>query len=196
MPTEAQFDAILLERLRRKDPDALAKTVREHARVLLRAAKGMGFREQDADDLVQDVFVTFLERIDDFEGRSQLRTWLFGILYRKAMERRRALASEERIDPIDDVFESRFDARGNWVNPPADLERLMQSTELGEMISGCMEKLPGAQRDIFVMREIEGLTTSEICKILTVTVTNMGVLMHRARTRLRECLEAKGWTRH
>ena len=152
----------------------------------------MGFAEPEAEDIVQDVFGTFLERLDNFEGRSQLRTWLFGILHRKALERRRAAMVDERMDPIDNVFESRFDARGNWARPPEDLERLMLSKEIGELIRGCMDGLPVNQREAFVLREVEGLETSEICKILTVSVTNFGVLMHRARVRLRECLEAKG----
>ena len=68
----------------------------------------------------------------------------------------------------------------------------MLSKEIGELILGCMDGLPVSQREAFVLREVEGLGTTEICKILTVSVTNFGVLMHRARARLRECLEAKG----
>jgi RNA polymerase sigma-70 factor (ECF subfamily) len=192
MTPAVPISATFLERLRRRDPDALAEAVRDHARPLMRAATGLGFAEQDAEDLVQDVFKTFIERLDSFEGRSQLRTWLFGILHRKAMERRRASIMDDRMDPIGEVFESRFDAKGNWTRPPADLERLMLSKEIGELIRGCLDGLPANQREAFVLREVEGLDTGEICKILDVSVTNFGVLMHRARARLRECLEAKG----
>ena len=193
MTPAVPISAAFLDRLRRRDPDALAEAVHDHARPLMRAAKALGFAEQDAEDLVQDVFTTFLVRLDSFEARSQLRTWLFGILHRKAMERRRASIRDDRMDPIDEVFESRFDADGNWTRPPADLERLLLSKEIGEQIRGCMEGLPLNQREVFVLREVEGLDTGEICKILEVSVTNFGVLMHRARARLRECLEGKGW---
>ena len=195
MTPAVPISAAFLERLRRRDPDALGEAVRDHARPLLRAARGLGFAEQEAEDLVQDVFTTFLEKLDDFEGRSQVRTWLFGILHRKAMERRRASLKDDRMDPIGEVFESRFDANGKWARPPADLERLMLSKEIGELIRGCMDVLAVNQREAFVLREVEGLDTGEICKILDVSVTNFGVLMHRARARLRECLEAKGWDR-
>jgi RNA polymerase sigma-70 factor, ECF subfamily len=195
MTPAVPISAAFLERLRRRDPDALAEAVHDHARPLLRAAKGLGFAEQEAEDLVQDVFTTFLERLDSFEGRSQLRTWLFGILHRKALERRRASIMDDRMDPIDEVFESCFDAKGKWTRPPADLERLMLSNEIGKLIRGCMDGLPVNQREAFVLREVEGLDTGEICKILDVSVTNFGVLMHRARARLRECLEAKGWSK-
>ncbi|MDE3167968.1 MAG: sigma-70 family RNA polymerase sigma factor [Acidobacteriota bacterium] len=184
-----------LERLRRRDPEALAGAVEEHAKPLFRAARGMGFAAADAEDLVQDVFTTFLERLEAFEGRSQLRTWLFGILHRKAMERRRGAAVDERTDPIDSVFEARFDLRGHWVRPPADLERLLLSQEAGERIRGCMEGLTANQREAFALREVEGLETAEICKILEITVTHFGVLLHRARARLRGCLESQGWSR-
>lgn len=184
-----------LDRLRRRDPEALAEAVREHARPLFRAARGLGFPQPEAEDLVQDVFTTFIERLDGFEGRSQLRTWLFGILHRKAMERRRASITDDRTDSIDEVFESRFEMSGKWARPPADLERLFLSKELGELIRGCMDGLPANQREAFVLREVEGFETGEICKIREVSVTNFGVLMHRARARLRECLESKGWSR-
>ncbi len=152
----------------------------------------MGVPESAAEDVVQDVLKTFLETLHRFEGRSQIRTWLFGILHKKVLEFRREQVVDQRLDPIDEVFESRFDARGNWVRPPQDLERLLASQEAGELIRQCMEGLPASQRAVFTLREMEELDSQEICKILEISITNLGVLMHRARTRLRECLEAKG----
>jgi RNA polymerase sigma-70 factor (ECF subfamily) len=195
MSISNQLDAVMVARLRARDPETLATAVHDHARTLYRAARGMGFQKTEAEDLVQDVFTTFLETLDRFEGRSPVRTWLFGILHRKVLERRREQYREEQYDPIDDVFESRFDTRGNWVRPPQDLQRLLESKEIGVAIAGCLEGLPSAQREVFVLREMESLATAEICKILGVTVTNMGVLIHRARNRLRECIEARGWSR-
>jgi RNA polymerase sigma-70 factor, ECF subfamily len=185
----------LLSRLQRRDPELLASLVQEHSRPLYRAARGMGFREDEAEDMVQDVFITFLSSLDRFEGRSQLRTWLFGILHNKTMERRRKRGREEQHNPIDEVFESKFDSNGKWSSPPQDLLRLLESKELGEAIANCMDGLPPTQRSVFVLREMEDMETEEICKILDVTVTNMGVLMHRAKNRLRECLEGRGWER-
>jgi RNA polymerase sigma-70 factor (ECF subfamily) len=170
----------------------LASIVSDHAQVLFRGALGLGFSGEEAEDLVQDVFVTFLERIDSFEGKSQLRTWLFGILHRKALEKRRARARDERFDPIDEVFESRFDRAGSWSRPPQDIEKLLLSSEAGAAIGECMEGLSLNQRQAFLLREVEEMETEQICKILGVSVTNFGVLMHRARARLRECLEKKG----
>jgi RNA polymerase sigma-70 factor (ECF subfamily) len=188
-------DDDLVARLRRRDPETIKSIVVEHARPLYRAARGMGFSLEDAEDLVQESLAAFLESLDRFQGRSQVRTWLFGILHNKVMERRREVRREDAQDPIDEVFESRFDAEGGWIRPPDDLHRLLESRDTGEAIQGCMEGLPAAQREAFILREVEGLETGEMCKILGASVTNIGVLLHRARHRLRECLEARGWRR-
>ena len=108
MATEATDD--LIERLRRRDEPTLLAIVQEHARPLYRAARGMGFRDHEAEDLAQDVLTTFIQTLDRFEGRSQVKTWLFGILHNKVHERRRSLARESSTDSIDDTFESRFES--------------------------------------------------------------------------------------
>lgn len=182
-----------LARLRQHDADTLRRVVEELARPLYRAARGMGFDQTDAEDLVQDVFATFMTTLDRFEGRSRVSTWIFGILHRKAQERRRELARDDAQDPIDDVFESQFDHTGGWITPPVDLERQLASSELGDAIHGCIEQLPTPLQEVFVLRELQDLETAEICKILGRTVTHVGVQLHRARARLRACLEARGW---
>ncbi len=138
-------------RVRERDAESLQEVVRAYLPQVLRAARGAGLPPQLAEDVTQDTFVTFIETAHRFEGRSHVRTWLFGILYKKDAARR--LRRDQEMDDIDDVFE---------------------------------------QRMAFVLREVEGMDTREICKILEVTRTNLGVLLHRVRNRLRECLEAKG----
>lgn len=189
--TDNRLDPNTLDLLRRKDPEILADVVSRHARPLFRACRGMGFSREEAEDLTQEVFKTFLETLDRFEGRSRVRTWLFGILYRKVQERRRFAYREKQNDPIDDVLESRFDQKGSWSRPPVELHRVVESKELAEKIQECMEHLSGKQRDVFVLRDVEGIGTEETCKILNITRTNMFVLLSRARSSLRECLEGK-----
>ena len=132
-----------LDRLKTRNPAEIRRVVDDLARPLYRAARGMGFNQSDADDLVQEVFVTFMATLDRFEGRSRMSTWLFGILHHKAQERRRGLAREDTQEPIDEQFEAAFDARGMWAAPPPDLERLVESRQLGEAIRGCLDGLPG-----------------------------------------------------
>jgi RNA polymerase sigma-70 factor, ECF subfamily len=188
-PTDTDF----LARLRRRDPGTLKEVADEHARPLYRGARAMGFSAEQAEDLVQDVFVTFMETLDRFEGRSQTRTWLFGILHHKALERRRDLAADARNDPIDEGFEAQFDERGKWRSMPHGPDRLAASAELASAIRECLRGLPGLQRQAFVLRDAQQLETDELCKILGCTITHMGVLLHRARTKMRGCLQSKGW---
>src|SRR6266850_524383 len=184
----------VLVRLRRRDPDALRAIVDAHARPLYRAARGMGFTIEEAEDLAQDVFVTFIESLERFEGRAQIGTWLFGILHHKAQERRRSRARDELNDPIDTVFEAQFDIRGNWIRPPVTPDRAVNAQEAREAIRDCLDGLPPLQREVFQLRQVEELSAAEAGNVLAQTVTHIGVLLHRARMRLRACLERKGWT--
>ncbi len=195
MRAVGRLDDTQLERLRRRDPDALRSVVEEQGRRLYRTARGMGHSQSEAEDLVQDVFVTFIESIERFEGRSQVGTWLFGILHHKSQERRRAVVREEKVDPIDQVFESRFDARGAWTRPPAPPDQGVGAREAGQAIGDCLEGLSPVQREVFQLRQVEELSAAEVCKICGHTITHIGVLLHRARLKLRDCLEGKGWGR-
>lgn len=182
-----------LAALRRRDEGALQAVAQANTRRLYRAARGMGHAAHDADDLVQEVFLTFVATLDRFEGRSSIQTWLYGILLRKAQERWRAGAKEARHDPIDDEWASRFDQAGNWVRPPADPDQALTATELSQAIQDCLTTLPGQQRSAFLLRQVEELPALEASKILDLTVTHIGVLLHRARLRMRACLDGKGW---
>ena len=157
---------------------------------ILRAARGAGLDPDRAEDVTQATFATFIEKASQFEGRSHVRTWLFGILYRKIAEARRGLQREQKADDIEDVLKRRFKPDGTWANPPQPIG--LYGAEVRKFIEQCLEMLPTAQRMAFVLREVQELTTEEICKILDVSSTNLGVLLHRGRNRLRECLENRG----
>ncbi len=179
-------------RIRAGEPAALQAVVHSYLGQILRAARGAGLDPQRAEDVTQATFATFVEKAGQFEGRSHVRTWLFGILYKKIAEARRELQREGRMDDIDDVVEQRFHPDGTWVRPPEPADERLYRTEINQFIGDCLEVVPTQQRMAFVLREVEDLDTDEICKILEVTRTNLGVLLHRARNRLRECLETKG----
>ena len=159
---------------------------------ILRAARGAGLAPERAEDVTQATFVTFLEKAETFEGRSHVRTWLFGILYRKIAEMRREVQRDSGFDDIDEVFEARFDKNGSWLRPPRAIETGVVGDEIREKIQDCLEGLPERQKLAFFLRDVQDLTTEEICKILEVTRTNLGILLFRGRNRLRECLEGKG----
>ncbi|HUP46635.1 MAG TPA: sigma-70 family RNA polymerase sigma factor [Thermoanaerobaculia bacterium] len=184
-------DAALANRIRERDPNALEAVVREYLPQVFRAARGAGLSAPEAEDVAQATFVTFLEKVESFEGRSRIRTWLFGILYRKVMERRRGLERDRQTDNIDDVMEERFDRRGSWRRPPS-ADSAVYGREVAEHTKECLDAAPPQQRMAFVLREVEELETAEVCKILDISTTNLGVMLYRVRNRLRECLETKG----
>ncbi len=183
-----EFQALI----RSGDSDALTAVVDAYLGQVHRAALGAGLTPQEADDVTQETFTTFLGAAPRFEGRSHVRTWLLGIMYNKIREARRQLSRARNLEDIDQIVESRFKADGSWSKPPRRSDASLHDREIRGQISDCLDELPTAQRAAFSFREVEGLTTSEICKILGVTSTNLGVMLYRARNRLRECLEAKG----
>jgi RNA polymerase sigma-70 factor, ECF subfamily len=185
-------DPEFVKRLRERDPASLEAIVDVYLPQLLRAGRGMGFRSEVAEDLAQSTFVALLGSVGRFEGRSHIRTFLFGIFYNKVSEHLREKQKAEGNDPIDEVMESRFDLSGKWRQPPADIEQTVFGREVGGMIQDCLERVPPAQRIVFYLREVEEMTTEEICKKMAMSGTNLGVMLFRARNRLRECLEKKG----
>jgi RNA polymerase sigma-70 factor (ECF subfamily) len=185
-------DPDIAKRIRARDPEALRSVVETYMTQILRAARGAGLDPDRAEDVTQATFTTFLQRAEAFEGRSHVRTWLFGILYRKIAEARREIQKDLGHDDIEEIVEGRFDTSGGWLKPPRPIESEVQDAEIRKQINACLDTIPLRQRLAFLLREVEGFTTLEICNILEVTRTNLGILLFRGRNRLRECLEGKG----
>ena len=190
-PAETFDSGDFLDRLRRRDPDAVKQVVGAYLPQILRAARGAGLNTQNAEDVCQNTFVTFLSKIDTFEGRSQIRTWLFGILYHKISEMRRAAGREGQGEDIDEVIESRFKPDGMWARPPRAADSGATDADIRRHLADCLEGLNTDQRMAFVLREVEEMESQEICNAMDVSRTNLGVLLYRGRNALRECLEKK-----
>jgi len=155
---------------------------------------------ESAEDCVQEALLAALSAEASFEGRSNLRTWLTGILKHKIVDAIRR-ASRER--PVDDVEEdtadldARFDETGHWRERPRpwqDPDAALHQKQFLAALESCLAGLPARTAQVFMLREHLGLETAEICKELGLTATNCWVLLYRARLLLRECLE-KSWFR-
>ncbi len=188
-------DPELVTKVRARDPETLERIVRAYLRQIERAGRGAGLNAHQAEELAQATFVTFIETAPRFEGRSKVRTWIFGIFFRKLQEARRGFAKDRKLDDIDDVFESRFDDGGHWIAQSSSPTTDLDSKEILREIDDCLDSTPERQRLAFILREVEQLETEEICNIMGITATNLGVMLFRARNRLRECLESKGYER-
>ena len=178
-----------LEDLRARKPEALTAMVNDHLPRLLAGALSVGLSRSDAEEVVQETFVAFLSGLDRFEGRSSLRTYLFGILYHKVSGLRAKARREEGSDDIEAVVSARFDPAGMWTRPPGGPEALALDGEIRRWVEKCSEGLPDAQKAAFFLKEVDGETPEAICNVLGVSATNLRVMLHRARLKLRECLE-------
>ena len=182
---------------------ALNTTELTHALVqyrtdLLRYAKLQLRNDAWAEDVVSEVCIAALEKPEAFEGRSQIKTWLIGILKFKILDKFRQNAREIALPESDETSDSDmlegliFKADGHFATPPTDWgnpEAGLNQKEFFVVMEACMEKLPAQLGRLFLMREWLELSSEEICKELKLTSTNFYVQLHRARLKLRECLD-------
>jgi len=150
-----------------------------------------------AEDIVQSAFIAGLQAQKTFAGRSSEKSWLFGILKHKIMDHFREIKKTVSYDlsESDDSAPPQFNASGHFLNMPKnwDLspEKAAENQELAQALLFCMDGLSDKFRRIFVLKEIEGLSSEEICNEFDIQPTNLWVILHRARNRLKQCLEAR-----
>ncbi len=152
-----------------------------------------------AEDAVSETLLAALAKPQAFQARSQLKTWLVGILKHKIIDAMRQRQREVLVntgsdegsdaDPLEYMA---FKQDGHFAETPADWgnpEQDLNNRQFMAILDACTEKLPAVQGRLFLMREWLEMSSEEICKELGLTPTNLYVQLHRARLRLRECLE-------
>ncbi|ABM37663.1 sigma-70 family RNA polymerase sigma factor [Polaromonas naphthalenivorans] len=181
------------------NPGAFEQQIASHRDYLLRFARLQLRNDTWAEDAVSETVLAALARPQAFERRSQLKTWLVGILKHKVIDALRLQGREVSLSPqgddagADDLLDQAlFAPDGHFAELPADWgnpEQELGSRQFFAVLEACAGKLPAAQGRLFLMREWLELSSEEICKELGLTPTNLYVQLHRARQRLRECLE-------
>jgi RNA polymerase sigma-70 factor (ECF subfamily) len=149
-----------------------------------------------AEDAVQETLLAALAGEASFGGRSNLRTWLTGILKHKIVDAVRRMSRETALggggEEGSAEFDALFDERGHWLEMPSawpDPDASLTQKQFFAILEDCLAKLPAKTSQAFMMREHLGFETPEICKELAVTPTHCWVLLHRARLALRMCLD-------
>jgi RNA polymerase sigma-70 factor (ECF subfamily) len=174
-----------------------ATRIHGHRSYLLRVAV-LQLRDPDlAEDVVQDTLIAALQGQAGFSGRSSLKTWLTGILKHKIVDAIRKKGREPAMSTLDEEsriedFDALFDDTGHWENPSSDWgnpEAQLGRQQFFDIVEFCLDKLPPNTARVFMMREVMELDGSEICKELSITSTNLWVILYRARVALRLCLE-------
>jgi len=195
----------IVERLRTGDETAFRELVRRHHGAMVRFAETFVPGRAVAEEVAQEAWLGVIKGIGRFEGRSSLSTWIFRIVANIARTRgereRRTVPtmnlSEELAEEVPSVPASRFTGprgRGAWAQPPAhwsDLpDQWVLSESTFERVAAIASKLPETQRRVFVLRDVQGWSSTEVCTLLELSEVNQRVLLHRARSKVRAALEA------
>lgn len=202
--TETLDEAALLDALRAGDEGAFAQLVDQHAPSMVRVARGYVPSREIAEEVVQETWIALLKGIDNFEGRSSLRTWLFAVMIniaksRGVRERRDADAAIAAftggtVDPArfrtaDDPYPGHW-KQGEEPSPfPDTPEGSLLGNELVDVARTELEKLPDRQRMVVTLRDMLGFDSDEVCGLLDISVANQRVLLHRGRAAVRQALE-------
>jgi RNA polymerase sigma-70 factor, ECF subfamily len=192
-PAEAA-EAELVAKLRAGDEAAFVALAGRHQATMLRLAAAFVPSMAVAEEVVQDTWVAVLRGIGGFGGRASFKTWMLAILVNRAKS---TGMSEARSLPIGDagpaVDRSRFDAGGAWTSPPhhwvEESEDRLLAGGLRERLELALRRLPSRQRAIVILRDVDGLSSEEVCGVLDISAGNQRVLLHRARSHLREAVE-------
>lgn len=175
---------VLIERLRLRDPEALAIVFEMQSDKVYRLAVSILQDEQQADGVVQDTFLKLIQAIDTFEGRSNLDTWLYRVAYNECMGRmRRAKPSVPLDDFLDDDFMP--ENLASWDHVP---DANLHNEEATREMQAAINSLPAILKAVFMLRDVEGLSTRETASILGISEAAAKVRLHRARLQLREKL--------
>jgi RNA polymerase sigma-70 factor (ECF subfamily) len=177
-----------LAKLKAGEQHAFAELVERYSGTVYNLALRMMDNPQEAEEVLQETFISAFKALDRFEGRSQLGTWLYRIAYNAALMRlrKRQLPTSSIDEPVTgDEGEEMPRQLVDWGALPADVAL---SNELRGVLEEAVAKLPDSLRVVFVLRDIEGLSTAEVADSLGLTETNVKVRLHRARLALREQL--------
>jgi RNA polymerase sigma-70 factor (ECF subfamily) len=197
-------DRELVKRLRDGDESAFVELIDRYGAMMLRVAQMYVRDRGTAEEVVQETWLAVLNGIDRFEERSSLKTWLFRILTNRAKTRGQrdgrmvpfsALAGagddadEPSVDP-DRFLGPDSPHPGAWAAPPVPWpqEKLLEAETLN-VIEMAIEMLPEAQREVILLRDVDGWTPMEVSEVLDITDGNQRVLLHRARSKVRAALE-------
>jgi RNA polymerase sigma-70 factor, ECF subfamily len=181
----------LLARLRAGDEAAYEQVVAAHAPRMLAVARRFLPDEADAQDAVQDAFLSAFKAINAFAGGSSLATWLHSIIVRACLMKLRSRRRKSETS-IDDLL-PQFTADGHRVQPgaawPEPLEAVVQREESRALVRSCIERLPETHRTILLLRDIEEYDTEETARLLGVSQSVVKTRLHRARQALRTLLD-------
>jgi len=185
-------DTDLVDRLRAGDESAFVALIERYQPRMLRLAQITVGSRAVAEEVTQDTWLAVVRGVERFEGRSSLKTWLFHILVNRA---RSTVGRELRAGRPEQRIDDRFDRTGGWVSPPepwADrADDRVVAERLAARVQELLPELPTNQRQVVVLRDLEGMSADDVTSIVGITDGNQRVLLHRGRAHLRQLLSAE-----
>jgi len=187
-------DLELLNRLRAGDEESFVTMVTHYQPSMLRFARTMLPSLALAEEAVQDTWLGVIRGIDRFEGRSTFKTWLFRILANRARSTGAREPAHTALDHGPTVDPTRFDPSGQWADPVAPwtdaVDARLDASRWSAVLKAALDTLPPRQRQVVLLRDVEGCAHDEVCAILNISRGNQRLLLHRGRTQLRTMLES------
>jgi RNA polymerase sigma-70 factor (ECF subfamily) len=188
-------DVEMVARLRNGDEEAFVTLVSRYQQPMLRLARSFVPSQAVAEEAVQDTWLGLVRGIENFEGRSSFKTWLFRILVNRARSAGTKEHSAAPTEGLHAVDPTRFNEQGQWADPVdrwiEESEQRLDAAAWSPILKSALENLPPRQRQVVLLRDVEGLSHNEACAVLGITLGNQRVLLHRGRSQLRGILEAK-----
>jgi RNA polymerase sigma-70 factor, ECF subfamily len=195
MSPVAVREKALIERLKAHDEEAFETTVRQFGPRMLATARRLLGNEPDADDAVQQAFISAFKSIGGFNAGAKLSTWLHRIVVNAALALIRSRRHRREL-PIDDLL-PRFDDAGGWLDGTEPTvcgnEHPMEIRENRQMVRCCIDRLPEIYRTVLLMRDIEELDAAEVAEMLAITPNAAKIRLHRARQVLKKLIEKELW---
>jgi len=194
---DAASEAVLVERLREGDASALEALMERYASRVFRVARGIARTDADAEEVVQDVFLALARKIDSFEGRAQLSTWIYRVATNAALLKRRGKRVQLEVSLEEHLPTFKEDGHrdgprdyvlADWSRTP---EAELLDGEARTVLARAIDQLPDTYRTVLILRDVEELSNEETARILDESVGSIKSRLHRARMALREQL-----TRH
>jgi RNA polymerase sigma-70 factor, ECF subfamily len=162
--------------------------MRRHNQRLYRVARAILRNDGEAEDVMQDAYVHAYEHLDQFAGRAKFSTWLTRIAVHEALARQRR---DNRYQELEPMSEQEGDPMDRFPSLASNPEEQASNSEIRRLLEDAVEELPDAYRTVFVLRNVEEMSTTDTADVLEITEENVKVRLHRARALLRKSLFAR-----
>lgn len=181
---EIDYDVALVLAAKQGDMTAFEQLIKRHTSMVFRVAMHILASPEDAEDVLQEAFLKAFQHLNTFEERSRFSTWLTKIVVNSALMKLRSLrrSTLTSLDEESEDGSTLVDTIADWRPNP---EQLYRRTELSGILLGALASLPEGCRVVFLLRDVEGLSTAETAEMLQLTVNNVKSKLFRARLRLR-----------